>query len=153
MDKNIAALLREDTKTVHVVFDPVFVELVDLTAGTAAAGNYKKYTYVTDLDLKAGDTVVLDAQGKICVAYVVVVDQTCSIEPNSNIRYKWVIGKVDLEAHEANTQRNAEIENTVAKAYRKNLRRSFAQQILAGVDDANRDHLTKLLGSSQTETV
>lgn len=160
MDKNIAALLREDTRTVHVSFELRLSDFDDLEGapkivkqpagskrpqGAFQGPSTKLYTYVTHLPVKAGDTVIVEAAGEIKLAHAVQVDNDVDIEPNSNIAFKWVIDKVDIAAYEENQRRNIEIERTVGDAYRNNLRRSFAQTVLAGVDDTRREGLTKLL--------
>jgi hypothetical protein len=154
MDKNIAALLREDTRTVGVVFDQIIKDFDDFDDEPAAKprqplkpAGAKDYTYVTNLPLAVGDTVVVEARGLLTLAWVRRVDDDVKIEPNSDTTFKWVIAQVDLAGHTDNLRRNEEIERTVAEAYRHNMRRSFAQQILSGVDDAHRDNLQKLLGS------
>ena len=155
MDKNIAALLREDTRTVQVSFDQIaedFDEDVPAPKGYATnrpkAPGAKLYTYVTDLTLALGDTVIVEARGNLSLAFIRDVHDDVKIEPNSDITYKWVVAKVDLSGHAENVRRNSEIEQTVTEAYRNNMRRSFAQQILAGVDDAHRDGLARLLGKA-----
>lgn len=161
MEKNIAALLREDTKTVHVSYELGLAEFEDLddfegpstfTAKPAGAkslpmraGERRLYTYVTHLDVKAGDTVAVEASGQLNLATVIRVDEQTEIEPNSTIAYKWVIDKVDMVAFEENAKRNAEIERTVGAAYRQNLRRSFAQAVLGNLPEGEREGLTKLL--------
>jgi hypothetical protein len=157
MDKNIAALLREDTKTVHVSFESGLADFDDLDdivvtskpAGAKAVrptpGHLRLYTYVTHLDVKRGDTVVVEAAGEIKLANVIRVDEQAEIEPNSSVAYKWVIDKVDMVAYDENQQRNAEIERTVGEAYRQNLRRTFAQAVLGTLEDGKRDDLAKLL--------
>lgn len=157
MDKNIAALLREDAKTVHVTFEEIdrdFLDEVEERFVTTPAGaklriggnaGPRLYTYVTHLEVKTGDTVVVLANKETKLATVVRVDSEVEIEPNSNVAYKWVIDKVDLVAYEENQQRNEEIEKTVSEAYRVNLRRSFAQTVLQGVEDSRREQLTLLL--------
>lgn len=158
MDKNIAALLRQDTKTVHVSFDQVandFDELNHIESPTSKKyaaqstkpPSAKTYLYVTDMNLAIGDTVIVDARGNLALAFVHVVDDDVKIEPNSNTQYKWVIAKIDLTSHVSNMERNVQIEQAVAEAYRNNVRRSFAQQILSGVDDAHRNSLQRLLGA------
>lgn len=154
MDKNIAALLREDARTVHVIFDLKVGEFDEIEApGTSrhyrsATPKVKSHTYVTHLDVAENDTVVVEAAGEIKLALVHHVDSEVKIEPNSNTLYRWVIAKVDMGAHNSNTQRNQDIEQAVADAYRNNLRRSFAQQILSGVDDSHRESLQRLIGAS-----
>jgi hypothetical protein len=156
MDKNIAALLREDAHTVHVSFDQVAEDFDDedsqptkaYTSNRPKSPNAKTYTYVTDLPLVVGDTVVVEAQGKINLAFIRRVDEDVKIAPNSGTTYRWVIAKVDMTGYEANIERNKEIEQAVSDAYRNNLRRSFAQQILSGVDDSHRESLQRLIGAS-----
>jgi hypothetical protein len=157
MDKNIAALLREDTKTVHVSFDLTvndFEDLSDMPASKPAgaprgtstgARGPRLYSYVTHLDVVPGDTVIVRAAGDIKLAAVIRVDAEVEIEPNSSTRYEWVIDTVDFRSYEANASRNVEIERTVSEAYRNNMRRSFAQTILAGVDEERRAGLQALL--------
>ena len=161
MDKNIAALLREDAKTVHVTFDvdvsfsyPVEDDLDEVFPAAqpkgykAAPVKVKTYTYVTHFDVRPGDVLVVPAAGQIKLVTVQRVDDEVKVEPNSPTQYNWVISKVDMVAHNANETRNIEIETAVADAYRNNLRKSFAQQILAGVGDAQRDRLTALIAPS-----
>jgi hypothetical protein len=124
MDKNIAAILREDTKTVQVRF---FNE--GIPSGSP-------YTYITHLDVKEGDCVVVPAGGsdsfKVCE--VVYVSDDLDIEPNCDVKYKWVIDVVDTDAAQANYQRNKEIESMLASSYRVNARQAYANQFLANAD-------------------
>lgn len=163
MDKNIAALLREDTRTVHVSYD-LFLwnfnnteqaegqqKTINQSAGAKRMqGGFqelstKLYTYVTHINVMPGDTVIVEANGRVCLAHVIQVDDEVNIEPNSDITFKWVIDKVDIAAFESNRARNREIERAVGDAYRNNLRRNFAQTIMAGVEDSQRAVLTQLI--------
>lgn len=157
MDKNIAALMRQDTRTVQCAFPALPPDLAadaeireafasGHVASTLKAPDTKPYTYVTDLLLVPGDVVVVEANGSLKLVVVRTVDDDVKIEPNSDITYKWVLAKVDLSGYAATAKRNAEIEQVVSEAYRHNLRRSFASQILAGIDDANRDRVAALIG-------
>lgn len=133
MDKNIAAILRKETKTIGVVFEP----------------DVKQYTYVTDLDVKVGDYVVVDAREELKVCKVARVDSDLEIEPNSNTKFKWVVDVVDMAQHEANASKNKELEQTLAKAYRSNTRRAFADSILANLTEDERAKTSALLGNNQ----
>lgn len=157
MDKNLAALMRQDTRTVQVVFGALAPDLAAVpgmaeafasghVASTPKAPDAKGYTYVSDIPLAVGDVVVVEARGALQVAAVRQADEDVKIEPNSDTRYNWVLAKVDFTAYAATAQRNAELENVVSEAYRHNLRRSFASQILAGVDDDNRARVAALIG-------
>lgn len=147
MDKNIAALLREDSKTIRVVFKMSSYEEKKAQANSimTAFNPNQLYTYVTHLDVTPGDTVLVLAHGTLKLAEVAEVDETVNIQPNSDTEIKWVLQKIDLSDAEANEQKNKLIEQTVSDAYRTNLRRSFAQQILSGVDESKRLQLENLL--------
>lgn len=131
-EQNIAALLREDAKTIKIRFKPGAQETL--------------YTYICHYDVIPGDVVLVMGNDRMHVVEVVEVDTDVKIEPGSDIRYKWVVQKVDLTEHCANMKRNEEIEELVRTAYQANLRRSFAQQLLSGVDAAAQDSLKKLIG-------
>jgi hypothetical protein len=161
MEKNIAALMREDTRTVHVSFDAreadadhqKMHEVMRGGAGFAAVGlakskspTEKVYTYITTLPLAIGDFVVVPAAEQMKVACVRRVDDSVTIEPNSDIKYAWVLCKVDLTLALADEKRNKEIEEAVGEAYKANLRRSFANTVMAGLDDASKERIAALIG-------
>lgn len=156
MDKNIAALMRQDCKTVHVRFwkdrndnsasysgkNPV-----SLSLGTVPMDAFsdKRYTYITDLDLKEGDWALVLVSGIPKVVTVVAVDEDCEIEPNDNVAYKWVFGKVDTTNYYENLKKNEEIEGIVSSAYKKSLRAQFSQLLLAGTDAETQLRLQDLI--------
>jgi hypothetical protein len=125
MDKNIAAILREDTKTISVQF----INGEGMTSS-------RNYTYITHLDVAVGDFVVVPSGGsdiwKICE--VTEVHDDLNIEPNSDIKYKWVIDVINAQAARDNQARNKEIEGMLAASYRVNARQAYAQQFLSGAD-------------------
>lgn len=124
MDKNIAAILREDTKTVSVAFLS--------ENGTAS----RAYTYVTHLDVKSGDFVVVPAgQHELWkIGEVLGVDEDLNIEPNADVKYKWVVSVIDADAWRENNVRNQEIEKMLTNSYRVNARQAYAQQFLTNAD-------------------
>ena len=123
MDKNIAAILREDTKTVKVTFSDNFDGV-----------RSRPYTYVSSIALEVGDTVIVasGSESNYKMATVYSVDDDLEIEPNSTTKYKWIVAKVDFAAYERNMARNAEIEKLLAQTYRANARQAYAQQFLIG---------------------
>lgn len=138
MDKNIAAILREDTRTVGIVFNASRVSPVTVCGAKVQPRPISaEYTYVTDLKLSIGDAVVVPVgdDGDIKVAYVSRVDEDLEIEPNSDIKFKWVVSKINMDDYLKSEARNAEIERGLANIYRTNARRAFAQQLLAGADE------------------
>lgn len=125
MDKNIAAILREDTKTISVQF----VNGEGMTSSRA-------YTYVTHLDVRAGDYVVVPTGNNNLwkIGEVLGVDEDLNIEPNADVKYKWVVCVIDSEAWRENHKRNQEIEKMLAASYRVNARQAYAQQFLSNAD-------------------
>lgn len=136
MERNIAALLREDARTVQVTFR------LDEPDDSA----HKLYTYITHLPCKPGDLAVADAAGHMKVVRITRCDDGVSLEPGDTIKYNWLIDIIDSAAAVANAERNLQIELTVAEAYKTNLRRSFSQQILSGLTDESKAAVLALTG-------
>lgn len=133
MDKNIAALLRQDAKTIKVCF----------------ASDAQRYTYVTHLPVEVGDFVVTpppkDKNSRwFGVARVMEVDPEVLIQPNDDLEYRWIVGVIDHVAYEENATRNEAIAEAVAKAYRGNIRKSFADQVLGALPKKDQAQLLKL---------
>lgn len=166
-EKNIAALLREDAKTIKVTFSMVRENSVlegksldeelrtnamDLLQSAGAENSretdFKLYSYVTHLEVKPFDIVLVEAAGQLKAATVIDVDEEVVVEPGANFALRWVVQKLDLTAYSENMKRNQEIERLVQEAYKANLRRSFRAQILSGLEGPAVDGLQKLLGSN-----
>lgn len=96
MDVNIAALIRQDVKTIQVRF---------LKQGVNVTGTSKWYTYVTDLDVKVGDFVVVYAGDDLKVVQVDVVDNECRLAPNDSTKYNWVVSVVGMKGYMENRER------------------------------------------------
>ena len=151
MEKNLAAFLREDTKTVGVRF------IKDLFANSA---NYqqtllgedntiqlstKEYTYVTDIPLEVGDNVIVFAQDIPKVVIVTRVDDILNLNPKDTIEYKWVVAKVDYTHYNESMAKNYDIADLVRASYRANVKNQFKDMVLAGLDAKNKKALTNIL--------
>jgi hypothetical protein len=158
MDKNIAALLNTNAYTVGVQFQH------------SLGKDFSEYTYVTDLPReesligsmvlvptkirpgsqynveKQDSTMLLEAGVRMSIAIVTRVDSEVVIEPDDNIEYAWVISKLDTSNYWTTKLRNKEIIALVQEAYTKNLRRSFAQQVLGTLGDETQQRIKTLLG-------
>ena len=148
---NVAALLREDTRTISVAFPKgvSYAEQIieEETLLDIEEFDKKYYAYVTNFDLKEGDAVLVEAAGSIKVAIVCNVDDTVKIDPGLQFELRWVIQKLDFSQHRENLAKNEEIKGLVQQAYQRNLRRSFAQQLLAGLEGSEeKNKLVALLG-------
>ena len=130
MDKNISAILRNDTNTVCVSF---------------SGGTGKHYTYITDIKFNVGDLAVVCVSGEFKVVTVERVDDDLRIAPNSDMAYKWIAAKLDLTEYWSNMARNAEIEKTLSQAYQKMMRESVAHSVLASFPDEVRTAVKPLL--------
>ena len=137
MERNIAALMREDAKTISVVF-----------INRNADDTNKQYTYVTHLDLEPGDLAVVETPNGPAVVKVVCVHEDLAIEPGQSMKMKWVMDKVDTESYKANTQKNEEIEKFMATSYRANVRNSFKTMMLAQLDPESAAKLGNIIGDN-----
>lgn len=149
-EKNIAALVREDTYTIKVRFfqefdnKPLAHEHVTLL-GEELRPSRTAYTYVSSIpDIKVNDYVVVYAQGVPKLVIVTEVSTSVEIELNDTKKYSWVVCKVDFGLYMQEMAKNMVIENTVSKAYKNNVRRQFKNMILANLDEASRTQLRSI---------
>lgn len=152
MEKNIAAFLRTNTRTILVrFFKDSYQDMKELKTLLGQDGiaspkfSERAYLYVTDMDLQVGDFVVVEALTIPKVAVVVAVHDDVQIEPEACIEYKWVVAKIDIEAHKKNTQRNEEIKTQAHRAYRKGLSDRFRELVLNSCTPIERKKLKALL--------
>ena len=149
MDKNLVAFLDEQAYTIDVQF--------------AATG--KLYKYVTNLPaIELGSFVIIPfgvdpdpdpdpalvpsptiSSSSIKVAQVVGVHDGVKIEPNETIQYKWVIAKVDFTYFADLCKRNYEPQKLTEDAYKRNLRKSFAERIMRELDSAEVEKIKALV--------
>lgn len=134
MDKNIAAILRNDTRTVSVIFQ-------DDTRDHPVP-----YTYVTDLPFQVNDYAVVEAPSGLKVVQVYAVHDDLRIEPNADKEYKWIVTRIDLTPYEQNQERNRTITETLGKAYQKQARQAFATALLDSVPESERGSIAALIG-------
>lgn len=172
MDKNIAAFLDDKAYTIQVCFHvpnsdlhvagkpyTYVTNIPNLVPGdlviVATATSQRKYVLpmrMMSIDEALKEDSATDGlkshviTGDIHVVQVVAVDSGVDLAPNASKTYGWVISKVDLAAYAELMVRNSKLTDAVTKAYRKSLKRSFADRILADLDPADKDGLLKLLG-------
>lgn len=174
MDKNLVAFLDEQAYTIDVQFTAtgklhkyvtnlpgielgslviVLVGEVELAA-MAAADNTRRV-------LAMAHNEVLDAFGVdpnptfvpsptvssscLKVARVVGVHDGVKIEPNETIQYAWVIAKVDFTYYTDLCSRNSELQKLTEDAYKRNLRKSFAERITGELDSAEVEKIKALV--------
>lgn len=168
MDKNIAAFLDPTAFTISVMFkaseskaareytylcnlpgvkagDWVVVDAPDFDG----AGPYADSSRMTMVDIEqviGNGTLAFSGVPKVVI--VTKVDDTVNIEPNAPKQYKWVVAKLELAAYYATLKRNAKITETVSESYRKSMRRSFSERVLADMDESSRIALLELIPSA-----
>ena len=153
MEKNLAAFLREDTKTVGVRFIKdtfsTSTEYQMTLIGTENVEAYplsnKEYTYITDLPLEVEDHVIVFVHDAPKVAIVTRVDEAVNIAPKDNVEYKWIACRVDYSQYKENCQKNKQIAEFMSTSYRKNVKEQFREIVLAGLDAKGKKALTNLL--------
>ena len=156
MEKNLAAFLREDTKTVGVrfikdSFDRTnnYKENLTLLGEQENTLPYylstKEYTYITDLPLEVEDHVIVFVHEAPKVAIVTRVDEAVNIAPKDNVEYKWIACRVDYSQYKENCQKNRQIAEFMSTYYRKNVKEQFREIVLAGLDAKGKKALTNLL--------
>ena len=89
-ERNIAALMRNDCRTVHVRFNLVGNEFDAPPYPPTGKKPTNGYTYVTDIALSPCDIVVVDGAGELKLAWVESVDDDVKIEPSSETTFEWV---------------------------------------------------------------
>lgn len=118
MEKNIAAIVREGTFTVGVTF----------------GGSVKQYTYVSTFPVKVGDQVIVDSQGDFMLVPVVRVDDFLNIPPGSATKFKYLVGKVDMDGYSEMLDQNQQIEQAMSKQYNKAMRASYRERVMESLD-------------------
>lgn len=151
-EKNIAAFLRPEAKTIGVRF----IKDVIVRAGTAT-GRFddsgiqeqyfsdKEYTYVTDLQFDIGDVALVFVFGLPRAVLVTRVDDELNIEPNGD-RIKWIAARVDLSYHQENEAKNKAIEDTMQVAYRHSVRTQYRNLVLSQLPADAAKQLGEILG-------
>lgn len=147
MDKNIVALVREDTKTVIVKFFPE--RWKHFPAKECDLDACKPYKYVTTLDFKPGDLAFVFVQNVPVIVEIQEVHDFLDIEANAEFQYKFIAGKIDISYNEKLTEQNNEIQATLNDAYRSNTRRQFRDQFLAMTDDTTRNKLISITSKKE----
>lgn len=102
--------------------------------------------------MSKGDVVLVKAGEQLSIGFVHSVDDDLKIEPNSSTKYKWIMGKIDMSYFLENEKKNEEVEEVIKNAYRSNLKRSFANQVLAGLDDEARARVLSITSNALPST-
>lgn len=143
--RQMVNLLREDYTTVSVGFNSVPVQkpvkmgmpapdtpwqsppqpspqITPQPVGTA-------YTYKVwnDIELEAGDLILVNAAGTLKVATVIEVHATPKIDVNSSIDYKWIIQKVDTHRHDVATIQDEEFLQALLEVERVKMREQMLE--------------------------
>ncbi|QMV29725.1 hypothetical protein [Vibrio phage vB_VnaS-AQKL99] len=81
----------------------------------------KVYTYKTDIkELEVGDEVVVDAPSTgLTVVVVAEVHDIADLDEKATFEYKWIVCKVDTEAHKARLEKEDELAKEFAVIQRK----------------------------------
>lgn len=132
-EKNAAAFLRDNSRSVSVTF-----------VGEGASS--KHYTYVTTLDLKKDDYVVVPARDNYALAKVMNAADTLEIDPNSDTKYRWVVAKVDFSEYNDLLTGNEKLEAILRDAYQANAKKAFRDVLMQSLGAGDKKEVNQLLG-------
>lgn len=110
--------------------------------GAPAAPMPPTYTFKASLtdNLVVGDYVVVITTIGIQVGKIMRVDLTPQIDPDADMEYKWIVQKVDLTAHQAKLEQEAQFNAALLEIERQKkrdeLQAQFVEQL--GEDSAAR---------------
>lgn len=141
MDRNIALIMREDMRTVKVVYG--------IQPPTTFNAGKTPYTYATNMKLEMGDLVLVKAADQMKVATVIGVDDNLEIGPNSEIEYDLIVQKIDLDPYLAEKRKLKELEEVLHEEYRRRARLSAREALLMSLDDSGRSKVLALLGGAK----
>lgn len=112
---------------------------------------YDEYNAAKQLLSQANMGAAEQAEQQVAIGFVAVrvveVHDRVRIEPGSDIMYKWVAGRVDPDYYMQLMARNQQIVDAYADAYTKNMRRSFATQVLGELDPSAANNIKALLAA------
>lgn len=139
MDKNAVAFIRNDIRSIEVIF-PKDGDKLDPALASA-----KHYTYLTnDPSIITGDWVVVLAS-TLKTAFVVSTSTELEIEPNAAFQYQYVVGKIDFAPYNALLKQNAAISDLINSSYKETIRRGFRETLLSGLPQDKQSSITLIL--------
>lgn len=174
MDKNLVAFLDEQAYTVDVQFTATgklykyvtnlpaiepgsFVIIpvgeIELTS-IAASENTRRALAMAHNEVLDAFGVEVDptlvpspivSSNHVKIAQVVGVHDGVKIEPNESVQYKWVIARVDFTYFTDLCKRNSELQKLTEDAYKRNLRKSFAERIMGELGSAEVEKIKALV--------
>jgi len=108
----------------------------------------KLYTYKVkkDIDLDVGDIVVVECKDELKCAMVMEIHEIIDIDFNSNIDYKWIIQKVDMENYQKQLDVDKSVNEQIKLAEVKKRREQARQLALEIVDQTAIENARKMLG-------
>lgn len=149
---HLAALLQEGYTTIGVRYPvslssaekSVVREMVACGSAPWEVQEYRKacassrgtpssvYTYKAHFECMIGDQVMVHgSDGNICIVEVVRVDAEPQLNFESDIEYKWAIGRVDTSAYDAVVKREAQMIDGLRHMERAKQRQELLKQLEA----------------------
>lgn len=117
--KNVAAMLMDDCKTIGVQFHD----------------GGKMYTYKTTDDFEKGDHAIVFANDEIQVVKVARIDKIPQIDVESNIKYNWVIDKVNFDKYDELMEREDEFNNQLLEIQQQAVKKNAIELLRSALGD------------------
>jgi hypothetical protein len=164
MDKNLVAFLDPTAYTIEVKFarsGKHYMYVANASHGALDAGDLvivpvgavDTASHMRDLSAMVHGALEQDPRAFMApefkVVEVVAVHDTVSISPDSDTEYKWIVGRMDLRPWYALMQRNEQLRTMAEDAYKRNLRKAFAERVLGELDSTTAGKMQALLAPNK----
>lgn len=153
MNNNMAAFLRENARTIKVRFfkDQYKQSHNDMTLLGDTELSQTEYIYLTTLELKVGDLVIVTARDLFQVVYVSEVAEDVTLDIADTVKYKWIVQKLDVTAYCKLLEENKKLEQIIATSYKQSVRGQFKQMLFQQLGADKIGEVNNLLGITATE--
>jgi len=102
----------------------------------------KTYYYKTTEDFEIGDDAVVDVHGELKIVRITELD--CMLDINTNIKYKWIVSKVDKTEYERCQEVEKELTCQINTIRVNQLRKECLKEIKEELGSAEVKKLVKL---------
>lgn len=121
---------------VHLNEDVVFVEVYfpDTRREVPSYGKTYSYKALKKWSIEEGDKVIVAVNGYFKIVEVVSVSDPA---PKDNIKYKWIVQKLDTSAYDNIVRKEADFEELVETLKKRNHRKAYLDELHRQVGTEN----------------
>ncbi len=120
------------------------------TVGCRFDDTRKIYTYKTSENFEVGDKAIVCPNGSLKVVQIVRVDDTPQIEFGSNVEYKWIVQKIDLDSYNDRLEREEKMSVFIRQAIANKQREEVSAALEAVIGLSAVTELKALLSAPES---